>query len=76
MLMCRKHWAMVPRRIQGLIWQHYRDGQCDDWQISHEYAEAARAAVRAVAEKEGRSEEDITEACLVYEMLDPDRYEE
>lgn len=71
MLMCKRHWFMVPRAIQSRIWATYRDGQCDDWEISHAYAEAARSAVRAVAEKEGRSEEEIKDACRVYDMLDP-----
>ena len=35
------------------IWEHYREGQCDDWQPSREYLEAAREAVIVVAEKEG-----------------------
>lgn len=71
MLMCKKHWFMVPRHIQQLIWKHYRVGQCDDQLITHEYAEAARAAVRSVAEDEGRTEEQIRIACIVYDMLDP-----
>ena len=71
-LMCKRHWFMVPAAIRSCIWASYRPGQCDDWEITHEYAEAARTAVRAVAEKEGRSEEDIREACRVYDMLDPE----
>ena len=73
MFMCKKHWLMVPRAIQSRIWATYRPGQCDDWQISHDYAEAARAGVRAVAEQEGLSEAQIKEACEVYDMLDPAR---
>lgn len=72
MLMCKRHWFMVPKAAQSRIWATYREGQCDDWQITHEYAEAARAAVRAVAEKEGRPEDEIADACRVYDMLDPD----
>lgn len=74
-LMCYKHWKMVPKDVQRRVWTHYRDGQCDDWQISHEYAEAAKAAMRAVAEREGRTEKEIAKACEVYDMLDPARYE-
>jgi len=71
MLMCAKHWRMVPKAVQTRVWANYRAGQCDDWQITHEYAEAARAAVRAVAEKERRTEDEIKAACAVYDMLDP-----
>lgn len=67
MFMCRRHWFMLPRPIRNRIWAAYRPGQCDDWQISHEYAEAARDAVRFVAEKE-RVEADVS----VYNMLDPE----
>lgn len=34
------------------IWNAYRVGQCDDWNPSQEYCEAAKAAVIAVAVKE------------------------
>jgi hypothetical protein len=53
MLMCRKHWAMVPRKLQRQVWATYRAGQCDDWDPSNEYCQAAKDAVAAVARKEG-----------------------
>jgi hypothetical protein len=71
MLMCRRHWFMVPYSIRGRVLATYREGQCDDWSITHAYAEAARAAVRAVATKENRTELEIREALRVYDMLDP-----
>lgn len=71
LLMCGPHWRMVPARVRARVWRHYRRGQCDDWKITHEYAEAARDAVRAVAEKEGRSDKEVAKACRVYDMLDP-----
>jgi hypothetical protein len=71
MLMCRRHWSMVPRAKQSRIWATYRAGQCDDWMISHAYAEAARDAVRTVAEKEGVRGEPLRAALMVYDMLDP-----
>lgn len=71
MFMCRAHWFSLSAALRARIWATYRAGQCEDWRISHAYAEAARAAVRAVAEKEGRAEEEITEACRVYDVLDP-----
>jgi hypothetical protein len=73
MLMCRKHWFMVPAKLRSLVWTTYRHGQCDDWEISHAYAEAATAAVRAVAVRERRSEAEIEKAIKVYKFLDPER---
>jgi hypothetical protein len=66
MFMCRQHWFSLPKRLRSQIWATYRAGQCDDWKISHAYAEAAREAVRYIAEKEGY-EADVR----VYDMLDP-----
>lgn len=51
---CRRHWFMVPKPIRDRIWATYRPGQCDDWQPSAAYCEAAREAVIAVARLEGR----------------------
>lgn len=64
MLMCRKHWRMVPRKLQGRVWSTYRDGQCDDWNPSTEYCVAAADAVKAVAEKEG-----VTPDVTLYEFF-------
>lgn len=68
MFMCRRHWFLLPKTIQREIWRTYRPGQCDDWRISHEYAEAARTAVKFIAAKEGR-EPDVS----VYDTLDPNK---
>lgn len=76
MFMCRKHWFMLPKRIRDMIWSTYRSGQCDDWSISHAYANAAREAVRYIGEKEKQPESEIIKACRVYDMLDPQRYEQ
>ena len=66
MFMCKYHWFKLPKRLRDAIWRTYRPGQCDDWNISHEYAEAAKDAVKFLAEIEGR-EPDVS----VYDMLDP-----
>jgi len=71
MFMCRSHWCMLPKVMRDKIWQTYRPGQCDDWHISHEYAEAARASVQYIAAKEGK-EPDVS----IYDMLDPIRGEQ
>lgn len=49
MLMCARHWHMVPKRIQAAVWKHYRPGQCDDKSPSKEWFEAAGAAIASVA---------------------------
>lgn len=40
---------MVHPRLQRAVWQHYRDGQCDDMQPSAEWHKAADAAIGYVA---------------------------
>jgi hypothetical protein len=53
MLMCKRHWFMVPKPIRNRVWAAYRAGQCYfDPLPSAEWHEAADAAVRVVAEKE------------------------
>lgn len=53
MLMCLKHWRMVPRNLQKDVWATYRPGQCDDRAPSKAWYAAADAAIEAVAAKEG-----------------------
>jgi len=68
MFTCRRHWFALPKAMRDAICLHYRPGQCDDWNITHEYAEAARNAVRFLAEKDG-----VKPDTSVYDMLDPAR---
>jgi hypothetical protein len=49
MLMCRRHWRMVPRDLQDTIWRHFRPGQEIDKNPSAEYMTVQRQAVAAVA---------------------------
>lgn len=51
-LMCPKHWRMVPAKLQAEVWRTYRAGQEIDKRPSHDYLDAARAAIAAVEEKE------------------------
>lgn len=62
---------MLPKNLRDKIWAHYRSGQCDDWKISHEYADAARECVIFIAKKEG-----VEPDTSVYDMLDPARYQD
>ena len=55
MLMCRRHWYMVPKPMRDEVWRTYRPGQEDDKAPSDDYLMAMDAAIRAVAEKEGRA---------------------
>lgn len=57
---------MLPQAMRTAIWATYRPGQCDNWKISHAYANAARAAVKFLAVKDG-AEPDTS----IYDMLDP-----
>lgn len=52
---CKKHWFMVPLAIRNRVWAAYRAGQCDDMNPSDDYCRAARDAVIAVAQREGRT---------------------
>jgi hypothetical protein len=54
MLMCKRHWAMVPVQIRTEIWRTYIPGQESRKDPSEEYLNAYHEAVEAVALKEGR----------------------
>lgn len=56
MLMCARHWFMVPMALRRRVWATYRKGQCEDMRPSkewHEAADAAIAAVFAIEQKKG-----------------------
>lgn len=52
MLMCRRHWYMVPVALRRAVWAEYRPGQEIDKRPSADYMAVQRAAIEAVAEKE------------------------
>ncbi len=54
MLMCLRHWRMVPRNIQRAVWKEYVPGQEVTKTPTSKYLEVMQQAIRAVAEKEGR----------------------
>jgi len=54
MSMCKPHWYMVPKPLRKEVWRTYRKGQEVTKDPSREYLAAAKAAIAAVAEKEGR----------------------
>ena len=49
LLMCLRHWRMVPKALQAEVWRTYRPGQEIDKDPSAEYMVAQRAAIDAVA---------------------------
>lgn len=53
LLMCKKHWRMVPKRIAQEVWRHYRPGQEIDKRPTEAFLAAAQSAINAVARKEG-----------------------
>lgn len=54
MFMCKKHWNIIPEKLQRDIWMNYRHGQCDDMNPSREYCLIAKICVEFVAKSEGR----------------------
>lgn len=54
MLMCRRHWRMVPKALQAEVWAHYVPGQEIRKDPTDTYLAAAQAAIEAVATREGR----------------------
>ena len=55
MLMCKRHWYMVPIALRHDVWREYRPGQERDKHPSEAYLMAMRAAIEAVSKKEGRT---------------------
>jgi hypothetical protein len=53
LLMCRRHWYMVPKPLRDAVWAEYRPGQEIDKRPTREYLDIAHAAIEAVAEREG-----------------------
>lgn len=70
LLMCLRHWRMVPPKLQRAVWSTYRPGQCDDKRPSREWHDAASAAIGYVALREGRKAQVTrgeVKALLVYD---------
>jgi hypothetical protein len=53
LLMCLRHWRMVPGHLQRLVWRHYRPGQEIDKNPTRQYLAVMKQAIEAVAEQEG-----------------------
>lgn len=53
LLMCPAHWRMVPPALQRAVWAAYVKGQEIRKDPTPAYLAAAKAAIEAVAKKEG-----------------------
>lgn len=60
-LMCARHWAMVPRRLQRELWAAYEPGQEDRKDPTPEYLVIQERCVTAVAVKEGLITSEVAE---------------
>lgn len=49
LLMCRRHWYMVPKPIRDAVWSEYRTGQEMRKNPSRAYLKVAAQAIAAVA---------------------------
>lgn len=57
LFMCRKHWSMVPKDLQDLVWKHYQPGQeLGQATPTREYLDVTERAIAAVAEVEAEKE--------------------
>jgi hypothetical protein len=58
MLMCKKHWFMVPKPMRDTIWAEYSPGQENDMSgLGNEaYMQAVKAAVDYLADQEPQKE--------------------
>jgi hypothetical protein len=54
LLCCKPHWFMIPKPLRQRVWKAYRKGQEINKDPTPEYLAAAKAAIAAVAEREGR----------------------
>lgn len=58
LLMCARHWRMVPADIQRRVWTNYRPGQEVDKRPSKEYLAVMQEAINEVQRLEG-SDADV-----------------
>lgn len=53
MLMCRRHWFMVPKGLRAAVWAHYQHGQeRGGVSPSEAWLDAANAAIAHVVKRE------------------------
>jgi hypothetical protein len=64
LLMCARHWRVVPKFVQRAVWDSYRPGQCDDKDVSRAWLRAADAAIGFVARAEGLPVREVERVAL------------
>lgn len=70
-LMCRAHWAMVPRSLQQRIWLHYQPGQENHLSIiTPAYLAVMKEAIEIVAKKEQTPKARAAERTYDYDYPD------
>jgi hypothetical protein len=52
LLMCARHWSMVPKDIQAEVYSTYKKGQCDTKTPSRDWIKASLKARLSVAQQE------------------------
>lgn len=67
LLMCSRHWIMVPARLRNDVWNAYVEGQEVRKDPSSEYIDAATAAIEAVRESEEHEQEEADDVSRVQE---------
>lgn len=53
MLMCKRHWFMVPKSLRDELWAKYVPGQERRKDPTEAYLDVAHRCIEAVAAKEG-----------------------
>lgn len=64
LLMCARHWRMVPKELQNAVYDTYRPGQERDMRPSIYWLDAATAAENHVREIEGYHVRPLPSAIL------------
>lgn len=65
LLMCRRHWYLVPQELRYEIWRTYKPDEWDDQNLLREYRLAVVRAIETVAIQEGKSTDNIFSQALL-----------
>ena len=70
MLFCGKHWRMLSKNAQAVIWKEYRPGQERDKNPSARYLVVQAMVVAYVAGKDGKMNKDQIAEFIVARVKD------
>jgi len=65
MLFCGRHWRMLSKNAQSVVWREYRPGQERDKNPSARYLVAQAMVVAFVAGKDGKMDKDEIAAFII-----------